>query len=406
VVAACGDADSPGQTDPTTTEGPESQETVGTTSAELQGSAGANKPAKIVPGPRTVSTQLTTVDPPIPAGIAAGATTLFVGSPLDGRVTVLSRATGAVIAELPQPPGHFILPLILHSIGPSRVAVLDSGGFPAPGVIDSSPTIYEYEYGYQNGVFSAHLARTVSFAGTRIGFAEEFAYLGSGQYLVPDSVYGAIWKVGSNGAIQPGIVPKSYNPSDAIPEMVYCPTMPQVTVGGLPFLFTGSTIPGVAGIAVRDNKVFFYSSCSASLYRVPLSSLSDNRPAWKRADDIKLIASKPVGVEVEEILDMQFNPNDSSDKYLYAADALQLRLIRIDPNNGKRQILGDDPHLFNFPSSLAFLPPASGAPHQACRDPELVVLSNQQHRDPILNGAISSDLTQPPYVVTKVVVDD
>jgi hypothetical protein len=188
--------------------------------------------------------------------------------------------------------------------------------------------------------------------------------------------------------------------------MVYCPTMPQVTVGGLPFLFTGSTIPGVAGIAVRDNKVFFYSSCSASLYRVPLSSLSDNRPAWKRADDIKLIASKPVGVEVEEILDMQFNPNDSSDKYLYAADALQLRLIRIDPNNGKRQILGDDPHLFNFPSSLAFLPPASGAPHQACRDPELVVLSNQQHRDPILNGAISSDLTQPPYVVTKVVVDD
>jgi hypothetical protein len=35
-----------------------------------------------------------------------------------------------------------------------------------------------------------------------------------------------------------------------------------------------------------------------------------------------------------------------------------------------------------------------------------VVLSNQQHRDPILNGAISSDLTQPPYVVTKVVVDD
>jgi hypothetical protein len=53
--------------------------------------------------------------------------------------------------------------------------------------------------------------------------------------------------------------------------------MPRVTVGGLPFLFTNSTIPGVAGIAVHNGTVFFYSSCSAGLYRFPLASLFDSR---------------------------------------------------------------------------------------------------------------------------------
>jgi hypothetical protein len=407
VVAGCAETNTGDQA-----EQAEEAENVGTSSQAVGASSKKpdKKAAKYERAPRTQSEQVATVNPPIPGGIAADSDTIFIGSPLDGRVLVLSRETGAQIAELPQPPGNFILPLILHSIGPSRVAVLDTGGFPAPGEIDAQPTIYEYTYSQHDGVFSAQLARTVSFAGHRIGYAEEFAYLGGGKYLVPDSVYGAIWRVNANGSVERGLGPKTYDAADAIPELAYCPTMPQITVGGFPFLFTGSTVPGVAGIAVRDGTVFFYSSCSASLYRIPLSSLSDNRTPWKRTDDIKLIASKPVGVEIEEILDMQFNPYDSSDKYLYAADALQLQFIRIDPNNGKRQILGDDPHLFNFPSSLAFLPPSApgcghGHGHGHDDGPELLVFSNQQHRDPLLNSALNGeDYTQPPYVVTQVKV--
>ena len=343
------------------------------------------------------------VDPPIPGGIAAAKKVVFYGSPLDGRVVVLSRDTGSVIAELPQPPGNFILPLVMHEIEENRLAVLDTGGFPDPGITDAQPTIYEYEYSYSNGNFQASLARTVSFAGKKIGYAEEFVYLGNGKYLVPDAVYGSIWQVKQNGSVIPGIVPKTFNAADAIPEMVYCTTMPQVTVGGLPFLFTGSTIPGVAGIAKRNNKVYFYSSCAKSLFKFPYSILNDNRQPWQRAQDIDLIASAEPGVEVEEILEMQFNPYDPSDKYLYATDALQLRVIRIDPQDGEREILADDPDLFSFPSGLAFLPPK----HNHDRKTKFLVMSNQQHRDPILNSALNGvDYTEIPYTIAKVVVDD
>jgi hypothetical protein len=372
------------------------EESTQTAEAALSSSA-----ATFQHGPHVTSVHYASVGAPIPAGIAAGETVFFVGSPLEGRVTAYSRATGQPIGDLPQPPGHLVLPLIIHSIGTTRIAVLDCGGFPSPGTIDAEPSIYEYEYSYSGGTFSASLARTVSFAGTRIGFAEEFVYLGSGEYLVPDAVYGALYRVAADGTIHSGIAPKSFDTADAIPSMVYCNTMPQVTVGGLPFLFTDSTIPGIAGIAVRSGTIYFYSSCSAGLYRFPYASLFDNRQPWERARDIKLIASKPAGVEVEELLEMQFNPYDSTDPYLYVADALQLRLIRINPKNGKRQVLGDDPHLFNFPASLGFVPPEKNG---CATGPQLLVLSNQQHRDPLLNGAISSDLTQIPYVVTKVSV--
>lgn len=362
-------------------------------------SAGA--PATFGRRVRAKSEVLATMPAPIPAGIAGGSRLLFVGSPLEGRVSVLSRATGQVIAELPQPPSHFVLPLILHSIGPSRIAVLDSGGFPEPGVVDANPTIYEYEYTYRNEQFSAVLARTVSFSSLRVGFAEEFVYLGSGQYLVPDSVYGAIWRVTSSGAVVPGIVPRTYDAVDAFPSMVYCPTMPLVSVGGLPFLFVGPTIPGIAGIAVRSNMVYFTSSCAGALYRFDARILFDGRQPHERANDVRLIATKPAGIEVEELLELQFNPFDRDDPYLYAADAMQLRVIAIDPSNGRRHIVGDNPRLFNFPASMGFVPPGpddDSAP--------LLVLSNQQHRDTLLNPAITVDQLQLPYLITKVSLED
>jgi hypothetical protein len=357
----------------------------------------ADAPATFGRRIRAKSEAFAAMPAPIPAGIAGGSRLLFVGSPLEGRVSVLSRASGQVIAELPQPPSPFVLPLILHSIGPSRIAVLDSGGFPEPGVVDANPTIYEYEYSYRNGKFSATLARTVSFTNVRIGFAEEFVYLGKGRYLVPDSVYGAIWRVTSSGAVVPGIVPRTYDAVDAFASMAYCPTMPPVTVGGLPFLFVGGTIPGIAGIAVRNNTVYFTSSCAGALYRFDYRTLFDRRQPHERADDIRLIATKPAGVEVEELLELQFNPFDQDDPYLYAADAMQLRVIAINPSNGRRHIVGDDPRLFNFPASIAFVPPGpddDSAP--------MLVLSNQQHRDPLLNPAVTVDHIQLPYLITKV----
>jgi hypothetical protein len=353
---------------------------------------------RVAVGPLSLSFEYAHPDSIIPAGIAGGREFVFVGSPIDGRVMVLSRRSGAQIAELPQPPDHLVLPLIIHAIGPSRVAVLDSGGFPSPGTVDANPTLYEYEYGTVQGNFRAHLARTVRFTGLTVGFAEEFTYLGDGQYLVPDAVYGSVWRVASDGSVHPGIVPRTFSPADAIPQMFFCRTMPQVTVGGLPFLFTASTIPGVAGIAVRDGTVYFYSSCAAGLFRFPLAALRDAREPWQRAADIQLIASKPPGVAVEELLEMQFNPFDRSDGHLYAADALALRLIRIDPHNGAREVVADDPVLFNFPASLGFLPPLGEEPSA------LLVLSNQQHRSPLTNDAITADVTIQPFIVTKVFI--
>jgi hypothetical protein len=77
---------------------------------------------------------------------------------------------------------------------------------------------------------------------------------------------------------------------------------------------------------------------------------------------------------------------------------LNLRLIRIDSKSGRREVVADDPRLFNFPSSLAFVPARAG------EKTSLFVLSNQQHRNPLTNEAITEDLTQPPYIVTKVAI--
>ena len=300
----------------------------GPTTEESLDTSASTQELRVAIGPRSVSYEYAHPEAIIPAGVAGGEKVVFYGAVLEGHVIAITRIGGVPIGELPLPPNGFKLPLIMHSIGPAKLAILDCGGFPDPGITDANPTLYEYDYSYANGVFNAAITRTVPFTGTKVGFAEEFVYLGSGEYLVPDAVYGSIWRVASNGTVHPGIVPKTFAPADAIPQMVFCPTMPEVTVGGLPFLFTGSTIPGVASIAERNGTVYFYSSCSASLYEFPFPILFDSRQPWQRATDIRLIASKPANVQVEELLEMQFNKFDPSDRYLYAADALQLRIIK------------------------------------------------------------------------------
>jgi hypothetical protein len=345
-----------------------------------------------------VSTELMPInESPYPAGIAAGEEEIFIGSPFEAKVLVYARSSGALIGELPAPPNGFVLPFILKSVKGDRVAVLDAGGFPSPKpFVPANPTIYEYSFKHRHGTFSAVLKRSIPFTSALIGFAEDAIQLDDGRYLVNDAVLGSIWIANKDGSIEPGIVPKTFEPADAIPEMYYCDTMPQVTVGGLPFLFTASTVPGITSMAAIKDKLYFTGSCAGAVFSVPLKSLSDHREPWQRAADIRVVSPKPAGVQVEELLGLINNPYDSHDRYLYAADALQLRVIRIDPKNGKREVIGDDPHLFNFPSSLAFAPPSCGSKKGA----PLLTLSNQQHRLVILNDAIQEDVFEPPYLAT------
>ncbi len=338
-----------------------------------------------------VSAELMPIDGPFPTGIAASEYLIFTGSPFEGRVVVHDRITKATVGDLPPPPGGFILPFILKSVKGDTLAVLDAGGFPSPKpFIPANPTIYEYRFRYRHGAFSAQLTRSIPFTGKVIGFSEDAIKLDDGRYLVNDAILGSIWVANTDGSIVPGIVPKTFEPADAIPEMFYCDTMPQVTVGGVPFLFSASTIPGITSMAVIKDKLYFSGSCSGALYTVPLEVLTDQRQPYQRAADLRVVSRKPAGVQVEELLGMI-----SDDRYLYAADALQLRVVRIDPRNGKREVVGDDPHLFNFPSSLAFAP-------NGCEDGpgDLLTLSNQQHLTPLTNDAIAADILEPPFLAT------
>lgn len=333
------------------------------------------------------------------AGVAGGNAVVFVGEPLNGQVVVLSRATRQQIAQLPPPPSGFVLPFVMHSLGDGRLAVLDAGGLPRPQpFVPANPVIYEYTYSFSplQG-FSASLVRTISFASVLVGFPEDFVRLEDGQYLLSDAVLGSIWVAQPDGTITPGIVPQSFAPQDLIPTLAFCPTMPEVTVNGIPFLFTGSTIPGVSPMAVRNGIVYYYSPCARGIYSFPLSILSDNRQPYQRAADIKPVAATPADVQVEELLDFSFNPFNPFDPYLYAADPLQLQIIRIDLSNGARQVIANDPKLFDFPSSLGFLPTIGPIS-------ELVVVSNQQERSPLTNDAVAQTTFSLPFIVAQILV--
>jgi hypothetical protein len=346
---------------------------------------------------RAITRAVMPVDLALPAGVAAASDLVFVGSPFEGRVAAYSRLTKQLVGDLPAPPNGFVLPFILKAIDSHTVAVLDAGGFPSPApFVPANPTIYEYSFQRSFGHFSAQLVRSIPFTEALIGFSEDIVKLDDGRYLVNDAILGSIWIANPDGSIEPGLVPRTFDPADAIPQTYFCDTMPVVQVGGLPFLFTGSTIPGITAMAERDGIVYFSASCAGAVYSIPLASLSDAREPWQRAADIRLVSAKPAGVQVEELLGITFDPSRPHEPYLYAADALQLRVIRIDVRNGKRTVIADDPTLLNFPSSLAFAPTiVPGVPSA------LLAISNQQHRTVILNDAITQDVLQPPFLLTQ-----
>jgi hypothetical protein len=131
-------------------------------------SAGMSE-AQFVTG-RGVSFDFANVNAPI-AGVAADEAVVFVGEPLNASVVVLARLTGQQIAELPPPPSGFVLPFIMHIVGPNRLAVRDPGGLPQPApFVPVTPSIYEYTFGFGPSGFVASLTRTISFASVLIGF--------------------------------------------------------------------------------------------------------------------------------------------------------------------------------------------------------------------------------------------
>jgi hypothetical protein len=338
------------------------------------------------------------IDTPI-AGVAGGRDVVFVGEPLNGAVIVLSRLTGNQIGQLTPPAEGFAIPFIIHSLGEGRVAILGAGGLPQPSpFVPANPSIYEYDYAYSpEGGFSSRLVRDASFASVLIGFSEDFVRLEDGRFLLSDSVLGSIWVLEPDGTVTPGIVPKTFDPENLIPALAFCPTMPEITVNGYPFLFTGSTLPGVSPLAVRDGNVYYYSPCARGIYAFPLSILSDRRQPFQRAADIHLVAPTPSNVTVEELLDFTFNPFDPLDRYLYAADPIALRIIRVDLESGDRQVVASGSKLFDFPSSLGFLPPVLGVT-------SLVVVSNQQERTPLTNDAVTETTFNLPFIVAKVIL--
>jgi hypothetical protein len=383
---------------------------VGTSSTiACAGSVGSPEPPQPVPEqtatsqqalwgpPPTFAAALGNLDAPI-AGVAGTDDVVFVGEPLNGTVVVLSTITGQQIAQLTPPPEGFAIPFIMHIVGPNKLTILGAGGLPQPApFMPANPFLYEYAFNYDHhSGFSATLVRQASFSSVLIGFSEDFVHLDDGRYLVSDSVLGSIWILEPDGTVNPGIVPQSFeDPSDFIPLLAFCPTMPEVTVNGYPFLFTGSTLPGVSPLAVRNGTVYYYSPCARGIYSFPLSILTDHRQPYQRASSISLVAATPAWIEVEELLDFQFNPYDPFDNHLYAAQGLQMSVIRVDVSNGNREVLATGPTLFDFPSSLGFLPPVFGVNR-------LVVASNQQERSPITNDAVTQTTFNLPFIVGEV----
>ncbi len=243
---------------------------------------------------RALSLAFAGINAPI-AGIAADEAVVFVGEPLNGKVVALSGFTAKPIGELPPPPAGFAVPFIMHSIGSGRVAVLDAGGLPAPNpFVPVSPFIYEIQSSVQpGGRVLGNPCQDHQLCQRRRRVSRGLRAARGWSLPVIGFRAGSVWVANEDGSIAPGIVPKSFNPQDLIPTLALCLTMPQITVNGVPFLFTGSTLPGISPMAVREGTVYFYSPCARGIYTFPLSILSDRRTPDQRAVDIRLLAPTP-----------------------------------------------------------------------------------------------------------------
>jgi hypothetical protein len=328
-------------------------------------------------------------------GVAGDSQFVFVTQPFARRVLVLDRESGDVLGELPPPPDGFALPFTLRVPRPGHLVVLDPGGFPDPAV-PSIARVYDYRVrkaGHRDR-FAAELVRTVSFAGLPVVFAEDLEVTETGDYVLSESVIGALWIIRPDGAIEPGLFPASPDPADTIAAIGPC-IIPDATIGGIPFHTAGNFGPGVLALASRDGWLYFSSTCRGGVQRIPLASLRDpRRSPSQRASDIEVVSPRPEGV-AETFEGLAFNHFDPGDHDLYASDSFRLQVIRIDVRTGRREVLVHDPRLFNFPTEMQFLPPRHGRA-------SLVVASDQEYRLAAINAALTADILQPPFAITEV----
>lgn len=324
-------------------------------------------------------------------GIAGDAEVVFVTQPFAGRVVVLDRDSGAEVGQIPAPPEGFALPFSVRVASPGHLVVLDPGGFPDPN-IPSVARVYDYSYTFDhNEGLSATLTSTVRFDNLPVIFAEDVEVLPGGRKVVSESILGVLWMIEPDGTIRPGIAPVSFAPGDAIPSMAPC-IIPDTMAGGVLFRSAGNFGPGVNALAERDGYLYFGSTCAGGIHRVPVASLSDTRAPYQRAADITMVAPK-VG-EVDILHGIAFDRWRCEDDSLYAAEALNNRVVRIDVTTGQRTVIADDPALFSFPVSLQFLP---GPGRRS-----LVVASDQEHLLSSINQGIDHDMVEPPFIMAEI----
>jgi len=65
--------------------------------------------------------------------------------------------------------------------------------------------------------------------------------------------------------------------------------------------------------------------------------------------------------------------------------------------SGARRVIASGSELFDFPSSLGFLPTVGPVS-------ELMVVSNQQERSPLTNDAVTQNTFNLPFIVAKILV--
>jgi hypothetical protein len=333
-----------------------------------------------------------------PINVDGDAKYVFATQALAGRIAVLDRFTGAEVSTLPAPADGFVLPTGLRVSGPGQLSVLDSGGLPLDFAhARVNPRVYTYEYQTTNGAFSATLVRDVRFQGSFFGFAENLEVIGPDRLVIPDQVIGSLWIIEPDGSIVPGIVPTSDAPEDALVELAGC-QFPEgffFDIEGIPFIVGGRLAPGAAHLAFRGGYLYFPNACRGHINRVPTSVFDDGRAPHERAASIETISSRPVGEEI--LAGMTFNEYDPSDGHLYFTMPTGLKVMRLDLATDTREVVGDDPTLFNFPVTVQFLPPVLGVT-------PLLIGSDQEHRILGVNELITEDLQDPPFTIAKAFV--
>ena len=218
--------------------------------------------------------------------------------------------------------------------------------------------------------------------------------LPNGEYVLSESVFGALWLIGRDGTVRPGLVPDAAD--KPLPNLSGCPFLPippDFRIDGLPFEPLGGFAPGVGSLAVRGNELYMSSTCQGGVQKLKIKTLLDtSRSAYDRAAEIRTVATRQYNVE--SLKGITFNEFDRRDQWIYAGDPFRLQLIRIHSRTGKREVLSTNAKLFNFTVATDFLPPTfKGLPSP------LVTASDQEYRWQVLNPALDEDEFEPPFIV-------